>query len=71
MVIYSNIGHIFSFSGIIPRNYPVPALHLDHVFTGCERVKARAGLGFYGCQQAAGSPPWSILLLSAWYAGQT
>ena len=47
MVIYSNIGHIFSFSGIIPRNHPVPALHLDHVFTGLERVKARAGLGFY------------------------
>lgn len=56
MVIYSNIGHIFNFLNKFQEIASVPAPHLDHVFTGCERI-GRAGLGFYGCQQAAAPPP--------------
>ena len=46
MVIYSNIGHIFSFSGIIPRNQPIPFLHLYHVLLDLRGSKPELALYF-------------------------
>lgn len=46
MVIYSNIGHISKFSGIIPGNEPIPSLHFYHVLLDLRGSKPELALYF-------------------------